>query len=536
MSTASHISSTFKNASIYAAASIMSKAVGFIMIPIYAHQLGTEGYGIIGMIEVVTSVLGIFVSYGVSSAVNRFFFERKTYEDRNVLISTSIIAMIVITGVICTPGLVFNSQIADLAFGVEGSGFYITLAIFAFMAESGAIIGQQYLLILQRSVLISVLSVFRLIIALSLNIYLIVFLKMGVLGVLYSSLVTSLIFFIFFNAYTLIRTGIHFNTSDAKEIIHFSLPLVPGYIAMFIRSNADRILLRSCMGIAEIGIYSMVMKFSLLIGLFVQEPFMKTWVPKRMEICDSIDGPETISKIVTLHLTMMIFVGLLLSLEIPLLIKILTPREFWVPAVVGFFAVFSRIAFNTYYHFVFGLLYGKKTLIISMIQIAAAILSVPLYYVFIKSYGILGGFVAALIVFLGQCTLSYYLAQPYYRVPYEWKKILTAIAVAVLLFMVINPINFEQSILAVFIKTHVAPVLNKILVWFNLDAFRDGKLINIVNQKLETIIEGSLKGILGILYLIIMVACNILPREQFQKIISKFRIKTMIVVNGLIQK
>jgi O-antigen/teichoic acid export membrane protein len=531
MATTSHISSTFKNASIYAAASILGKIVGFVMIPLYAHLLGTEGYGIIGMIEVVTSVLGIFVSYGVSSAVNRFFFERKTDKDRNVLISTSVIAMILLTVIVCIPGLVFNQFIADMAFGKGGSGYFIVLAIYAFMAESCAIIGQQYLLILQRSVLVSALAILRLVIAVSLNIYLILFLKMGVLGVLYSSLVTSIIFFVFFNAYTLIRTGLHFNKNDAKEILRFSLPLLPGYVAMFIRSNADRIILRSCLGLAEIGIYSMVMKFSLLIGLFVHEPFMKTWIPKRMEICDSNDGPETISKVVTLHLTIMLFIGLLLSLEIPLLIKVMTPADFWVPAIVGFFAVFARIAFNTYYHFVFGLLYGKKTYIISIIQITSALLSIPLYYQFIKWQGILGGFTAAFVVFMIQCIMSYYLSQPYYKVPYEWKKLLTAIVVAVCLFLLIDPINMDQTNFG-FARTHVAPVLNKIIVWFNLDAFKDGKLMLIMNQKLETILEGLLKGILGLSYFFLMVAFNILPRQQFQKIIGKFRSKSMMAING----
>ena len=89
MSTQSDIKSTIKNAMIYAAATVLEKAAGFLMLPFYAHLLGSEGYGIIGMIEVAVGVLGVVVSYGTGSALYYFYFAKKTEADRRIFVSTT---------------------------------------------------------------------------------------------------------------------------------------------------------------------------------------------------------------------------------------------------------------------------------------------------------------------------------------------------------------------------------------------------------------------------------------------------------------
>ncbi len=490
------------------------------MLPIYAHLLGSEGYGILGMIEVVTSVLSILVSYGIASAVNRFYFERESEEDRNALISTAMFTMFLICAAVCLPAVVLNKPIAYLAFGEYGLGLYIILSICSFMIDSMAYTGQQYLLIRQRSVLVSIFSLLRLILAVTLNIYFIVILRLGILGVLYSHLITALTFFLIYNTYTLSKTKFHFNKNDAKELIYFSAPLIPGYAAMFIRTNADRIILRTFLGLAEIGVYSMVMKFSMLLGLFFQEPFMKTWIPKRMEICDSHNGPKIISDVVTIHLAIMVFAGLILSLEIPLLIKIMTPKEFWIPSTVGFIAVFARICFNTYYHLMFGLIYAKKTLKISQIQIATALISVIFYIVFIKYFGIKGAFLAALISYIFQCSISYYFANRFYKISYEWWKIFIFTASAIILFLIINPLTLDNDSISLFVKSNILPSLNKILIYFNLDGFKGGKLIFIINEKFIFLLEAVIKGLLGMTYILILVTLNIIPKEKLKDILK----------------
>lgn len=123
MSEASHIRSTFKHALIYSGANILAKAIGFIMLPVYAFYLRGEGYGIIGMIDVILSILTYLIGYGVSGAMRRFYFQKPTENEKHAFVSTNIVLMFMLVLIISAPAVLFSEQIARLAFGRAGMGF-----------------------------------------------------------------------------------------------------------------------------------------------------------------------------------------------------------------------------------------------------------------------------------------------------------------------------------------------------------------------------------------------------------------------------
>ena len=190
----SDLSDVWKNSLIYLSTTILERAVGFIMLPIYASELGSTGYGILGMIEVTIAVLNILSKYGIAGAMNRFYFARDSQDRRNQVVSTTLLIMLGITTITCSPAMVFSDALGQLAFGIEGNGIFILLGVLAFMIDANGFVGEQYLIIRQKAIAVSLLSLLRMLIALSLNIYLIVVLEMGVLGVLYSHLITAVVF------------------------------------------------------------------------------------------------------------------------------------------------------------------------------------------------------------------------------------------------------------------------------------------------------------------------------------------------------
>ena len=516
MTTQSHIQTTFKNASIFFAATVFEKAVGFVMLPFYANFLRSEGYGTLAMLELITSAMSALVGYGIGSAVYRFYFDKDTEADKQVLVSTAIIVLFLMTSLISLPSLAMSGHIAYWSLGTSDLQLYVFLAIVAFLADATSFGGQEYLLIQQRSIFVSIVSVSRCILGLILNIYFIVFLRLGVLGVLYSHAITAVAFTIYYNSYTLSKVGIRFNRADAKAILGFSLPLIPGYVATFIRHNADRVVLKAFMGLSQLGVYSMVISFSALIGLLVHDPFMKTWAPKRMEICNTENGAETITRTVTFHIAMMLFAGLILALEIPLLLKLLTPSEFWVPALIACVAVFSRIIFNVYYHVMFGLLYGQKTFKLSVIQIMTALISIILNVVLIRFWGLFGAFLAVLLVNLFQCIITYYMAQPHYKVMYEWRKIVIMTTSAIALFGLINMVNIQAL--------GFDNVVDRIIFYIShgsLDSEWKLKVLGLLQEKALYILEGLLKGVLSLIFIFILTRSDIIPRGSIARIAAR---------------
>ncbi len=510
-SSSDRIKSTFKNALIYSVASILGKAVGFVMLPVYAHFIRAEGYGIMSMIDVVISVLGLLIGYGIASAMRLYYFQIDSQSRRLVFVSTNVTLMIVLVTVITLPALFFADPIASLAFGKDGLAYYLVLGMFAFMADTTARNAENFILIQQRSVLYTAISLGRLFVGLFLNIYLIVFLEMGISGFLYSNLITATLFSAMTHAYVYYHVGFHFNGADAKKILKFSLPLVPGYMAMFFRINADRIILRKYLGLAPLGAYEMLLKFVSILVVLITDPLMKSWDINRMEVCDTKSGPDYMARMFTYHMALSLFLGLILAVEIPLVLKILTPQDFWLGGEIVALAVISRILMDSYYHFFFGLVYAKETFKISIIQFVSAGLDVAFNVVLIRHLGILGAVLASSAVSGVQCCIAYFMARPRYFIPFEWRKLVMMTFMIGALFAAISTISSENNAVFTWLTTNTQEQVRFVLDTIELDSLKNGRFMMYILNNLALIYESLIKLLAACSFIVVLPFLGVLP-------------------------
>ena len=522
MTKSSHVWQTFKHALIYSTAGLLGKAIGFIMLPVYAHYLRGEGYGTIGMIDVVLSVLTLLIGYGIQGAMTRFYYERETLEERRQVVSSAIFVMLALTLSVSLPVVLFNKPVAYLAFGDSDKAIYITLAVFTFIADISSKNAETYILIKQQSIFFSILSLCRLVLALSLNIYFIVHLELGVLGYLYSGLIVAIFFSAFNHCYALYHVGLSFNKNIAIDILKWSLPLLPGYIAMFIRGNTDRVILRTTLGLSKLGTYEMLFKFATLIGFLVVEPFSKIWGVKRFEVAEKANGPSIMANVFNLQLAILLFIGIILSLEIPIVLRILTPTEFWIAGITVLLAVMSRVILACYYHFFFGLLYAKKTHKVSIIQIASAVVSVIANFLLIIPFGIFGAVAASCLANTFQCVLAYRLSQPFYCIPYDWKRIIFMSGLSLSIFFLADWISIEKiNGMTPWIVNTVGTPLKDFLMWIKADSIKDGKFIDYLVKNIPLLVDGGLKFIVGCSFLLGLVWTDIVPRKKLIAIVRQ---------------
>ncbi len=525
MAAASHIKSTFKHALIYSSAGIIGKAIGFIMLPIYSHHLQAEGYGVIGMIDTVLSVMTLLIGYGISGAMSRFYYETNDTEQRRKIVSTTILLMFALVLIVTSPALLFSKQVAWLAFGRSDWQSYITLAVLAFMATMTAKNAENYIYILQRSLFMSSIALCRLVISLSLNIYFIVYLRLGVLGYLYASLIDGVLYSVFMHVIALRSVGLSFDRAIARNVLGFSLPLLPGYVAMFVRNNADRVLLRTFMGLSQVGVFEVLFKFATLIGFFVVEPFSKIWSVKRFEVCEQEDGPQILAQTYTYYLAILLFLGLILSLEIPLVIRLLTPETFWISGFVVYFAVISRILLASYYHLFFGLMYAKKTFKVSQIQMLTAVISLAMTIPLVWQFGLMGAVLAATASALIQCVLGYRMARPYYYVPFQWSNIVKMAMLMTALYILAKDFTVSGSPLELFANRHVVPLIDSLGQLLYLDHVKNGKLMAYLTGRLPTVIDGILMLLYSCLFIIGLILLKIIPSDKVKILFSIRKLK-----------
>ena len=73
--------SIIKGTSIYTLGSVLIKASGFLLIPVYTRYLTPDDYGVMSIVAVIVAILTAVLSMGMFQAQTRFYYDFN--EDRD---------------------------------------------------------------------------------------------------------------------------------------------------------------------------------------------------------------------------------------------------------------------------------------------------------------------------------------------------------------------------------------------------------------------------------------------------------------------
>lgn len=183
-----------------------------------------------------------------------------------------------------------------------------------------------------------------------------------------------------------------------KHALAFNIPLIPHYLSISVLNSADRIMIKSMVGGAQAGIYSLAYSVSMIMTM-VNTALMQTiesWMYKKIKSKQISD----ISKVAYPAFVVVAGVNILLIAFAPEAIAIFAPTEYYdaiyvIPPVA--MSVFFMFSYNFFAVFEF---YYEKTKLIAFATSAGAILNVALNYVFIKMFGYYAAGYTTLLCFI----------------------------------------------------------------------------------------------------------------------------------------
>ncbi len=447
----------FRHASIYSLAAFLGKAIGFLMLPFYAAIFHTTGYGIVGMIDASINLLLSLFGYG---SLTRFYHEQADSSQKRLVISTGVriywiggLTAVSITALFATP-------LSQLLFGDAAQANFLRLSLFTFLLDLTGQAANTYFIINQRSALVSALGIFRLLLALTLNIVLILVLRWGLLGYFVSAFTTSLVVSLTVQTLVLRECGLGFNWPLARQMLKFELPLVPGNLVSFASRQIERVLVRFQSSLDSVGILEMAYRFPPLIGLFVVDPFMASWGTKRTQIAAQPGAPAEMGRVLTQYAFLLLFVALLLGANMPVLLQMLTPPQFWPAARVARVEIVTMLVTACYYQLYFGLFYTKNTKTISLIRGVTSVVKIAMSYWFIRTWGLAGAAYSALAAALVQTIWAGTAGQRAYRIEIQYGRILILIASAATLDLLVAELDLVNSrFIAAVYATLIAPTV-----------------------------------------------------------------------------
>lgn len=418
------------HSSIYGLGTVLSRLVAFLLLPLYTRYLTPTDYGVLETIDVSTFLIGIVITVDIGRALSRFYYESDDLKLRNRVVSTTYLNYTIMV-LLFAPALYFAADpLSHLLFKSSDYALFLKVGLGSMLLGGYADIGMMYLRLLKQPFLFISITTLRLISLILLNVLFIVSYKMGILGILYSSLIVRAVISLSMTAAILWRTGLSFSASVSRDLFKYGLPIIPSNLANTAVKQSDKYFVLYLLSAADMGVYSVALKFGNTLHQMLTIPFNMAWVPRRFEIMNRPEAGQVYARVFTYSSLLLIYLGLALSVLIPEILRVMVTPEFRKAGQIVPLVVLSMIIFNCHYHFDFGILQSRKTQYLAYINFAAAILNLITNLLFIRAYGVLGAVCSSVTVLSVQAFLLYFVSNRLFPIPYEFSRIAVYLLVA----------------------------------------------------------------------------------------------------------
>jgi O-antigen/teichoic acid export membrane protein len=445
-----------KHSIVYGFSDILSRAIGFLLIPLYTHYLTPSDYGTLELLDLTSYIIGLFLAMGIAQAVVRFYYEYSDQVRRDQVISVAMITLWVVSVAVLGILLFASPLISQIV--MKSRDFYHMFNIIFITMVIGLSneIPLTVLRIEEKSVTYLSFTLTKLTLNLTLNILFIVKFHMGVIGILYSGLIAASVMGTFITIFILRRTKISYSIPILRSMLGYSIPLMWSWFGMFVVNFGDRFFLQRMMTTADVGIYSLAYKFGMMPNILVLSPFLMIWGPKRFDLLKEPDAKEIYAKVFTYFILIQCFVGLGIVIAIKEIIQIVASPDFHDAYKYVIPILLAYIANGAYLYVQFGVHLEKKTKYLAYATILGAIINVAGNFILIPLIGIWGAAISTIIVFYFLLVFIFVPSQKFYHIPYEWGRIIHLAIVAVILFALGYFISLPNVYLAAAVKFAIA--------------------------------------------------------------------------------
>ena len=400
-----------KSASWYVISNLILKALSFITAPIFTHILTPAEYGGVSSFFAWKSIIAVFVGLGLDYTIGRAKIDFKDAFDKYL---SSLQSLMIFAGIIIFCVISF---IAKKCFGffMDYSIYLIFLMVLYAISQSIISLFQSKLRFEYKYWGNIFIAFFTVLSSTGLSLFFIFFLmktdkSLGrIFGIVFPSIFLSLFCFL-----SLLGKGKKLvDLTIWKYALIFSLPMIPHGLSMIILEQMDRLMIVKYVGMEEAGLYSYAYTFATILGLFVNS-LMNGWQPWFFENFDKGNKDKINNSVDMLLFLLLVFLTVFVCC-IPELMMLMGREEFWsakyvaIPVIVGCFFQFL------YTVFVQIELYNKKTFIISIGSISAALCNLILNYIFIPKYGYVAAGYTTLISYFMLMIYHFFICKVVFR-------------------------------------------------------------------------------------------------------------------------
>ncbi len=431
------LSKIWSHARIYGLGTIINQAAGLVLIPIYTHVLSPDEYGVYAIIIVAGEMASIFLSRGFSTAMVRIFLDSESEKHRAEVTSTVLLGFSVLAfcvGLLAKPIAYWASFMffeTDVHWQLFQYAFYVNILSLIFNLEL------DYFRASKKPWAFLWLSTAKSFFMFALNILFVVYFKMGVIGIIYGTLLSICLVAVPTYITLLFKLGTRVVPKYLFEVFKIGIPMVPSKIADLTTQFTDKYFINLFLLTSTVGTYALAHRLSSLLQIFIASPFAQIWIVRRLELLNKNSEEENTAFIFSLFLAVMTAGGLFISLYALEIVTLISAEEFKDTAVVVPLLSLGFILMPIDMNFQLGIIHLKKTYLLIIPSFAAAISNVFLMYFLTGRLGVYGAAMAFILTNLVRILVTILLNLKFcqFSMCFQWGRSFLIIISAILCYL-----------------------------------------------------------------------------------------------------
>lgn len=364
---------------------IIGMGISMLTVPITTRMLAPEEYGKSSLFTLFQSLFLCVGILGLDQAYVRYYNSKKI--DRNNLLQNALFYPLIICAVLISICLIFLKPVSTFLFGSVEIGLMIAFCFFIPVL----LLNRFFLLQIRmdiRGKVYSFLNISSQIISFVVLFGLLLLYQKTFRAIIYSTIIAAyintFIIFLFCNK-SFIKQKFIYSSKIQKDLLSFSLPLVPATLLGWVLNSFDKVGLRTWSDFSQLGLYSAAFKIVALLNIF-QTIFCTTWTPVAYKWNEDGVEKEKFEKVSTIVLAGMV---ILFSFVIVFrdVIMLFLGSEYRNTSKIFVFLLFVPVLYTVSETTCLGIEFSKKTIYTLWITIITVILNLIGNFFLIPKYG-----------------------------------------------------------------------------------------------------------------------------------------------------
>ena len=441
----------FKDTIIYGLATVLPRLMNFVLVPLHTSTLETNNYSDNTTFYVYAAFFNVLLTYGMETAFFRFFSKS---EEKDKVFSTTFISLITTTLLFLIIVILFNSQLSNWM-GINQT--YFNLLIGLLVLDTLVVAPFAYLRATGRPIKFAAIKIINIIVVVLFNFFFLWAIpkfQIDIPGydasdlvkyIFIANLIASIVTFLLLSPY-FFKTKLQFSIPIFKQLISYGWPIMVAGIAYVINENFDKWILPDLLGKDINGAYSGCYKIAVFMTIFIQafrlgaEPFFFNHSKEK----NAQETYATIMKyFVIVGSLMLVFIVSYLDIFKTLIV----PNEaYWIAIDIVPIVLLANLCLGIYFNLAIWYKLTDKTRYGMYLSIVGAVVTIVFNVILIEKIGFIAAAWATLAAYGVMMLLSYLLGQKYYPVPYNLKKIIGYLVLAIVFSLIALKTNANYYI------------------------------------------------------------------------------------------